>query len=815
MIPSRSKLGTIVGWAGLCIGLTVAIAVPAGYLMVAYSRLDHELSLLADLKANRVSKYIYVHQELWRYQTLRLAELIEIPEAKEVDAQQRIFDSTGDLVLGTGKAPALPTAARSTPVVVAGSLVARVETTTSLRPILIATAVVASFSSVLGLIIFFVVRILPQRIIDRTLAELEATQGRLLATIDAIPIEFMEYDREGRLILINSAARLSQGWDADSIGKTQRELLEKTLDERRADEPEHDWDGWMAKRLGTLDQLGTYEMTRPTGETGRFFVKDMPGDGRVVIRIDITESKRREAELAATQNRYRLLFESNPQPMAVIVIETDRFLAVNDAGVKQYGWSREEFLAMTSSNALYLPEDVPTLVAERSRKEERGTIRTLRGLRHRRKDGSHFDVEMNIRPLNFDGVPAMLVMAQDVTERNQAEKARLRAEAQLRQSQKMEAVGQLTGGIAHDFNNILMVILANADALQEESRDDAMANPLEQISRAAERAADLTRQLLAFSRKQPLDPKRTDINKLVAGTGELLGRSLGENIEIESALASPLWMTNVDQPQLEAALVNLCLNARDAMPGGGRLSIETRNATLDADYVARNPDATAGEYVALKVVDTGCGMAPETLAKVFDPFFTTKEVGKGTGLGLSMVYGFIKQSKGHVKVTSELGIGTRFTLYLPRDESVSEEPALPQTPRLIGGRERILVVEDEAQVRASVVQQLQSLGYAVDQAPDGAAGLASFEAAAVPYELLLTDVMMPGALNGKALAEAVLERWPATKVVFMSGYSADAIIHDGRLDAGTLLLTKPFRKKDLAQIVRQALAGAKKPAAAA
>jgi PAS domain S-box-containing protein len=669
----------------------------------------------------------------------------------------------------------------------------------------VAGAIVAALSSVLGLIIFFVTRILPQRIIKRTLAELAATQGRLLATIEAIPIEFMEYDREGRLILINSAARLSQGWDNDSIGKTQRELLEKTLEERRAEAPEHDWDGFMANRLVTIDQVGSYEMTRPTGETGRFFVKKMPGDGRVVIRIDITESKQREAELAATQNRYRLLFESNPQPMAVIVIETDRFIAVNDAGVKQYGWSREEFLAMPSSNELYLPEDVPLLVAERSRTEERGTIRHLRGLRHRRKDGSHFDVEMSIRPLHFDGVPAMLVMAQDVTERNQAEKARLRAEAQLRQSQKMEAIGQLTGGIAHDFNNILMVILANADALQEEDRDAAMAGPLERITQAAERAAGLTRQLLAFSRKQPLNPKRIDINKLVAGIGELLGRSLGENIEIDSALASPLWMTNVDQPQLEAALINLCVNARDAMPDGGHLSIETRNATLDADYVARNPDATVGEYVVLKVADTGSGMAPETLAKVFDPFFTTKEVGKGTGLGLSMVYGFIKQSNGHIKVTSELGRGTRFTLYLPRDESVAEERAVPRTPRLIGGREKILVVEDEEQVRASVVQQLQSLGYTVDQAPDGAAGLASFAAAAMPYELLLTDVMMPGSLDGKALAEAVLERWPATKVVFMSGYSKDAIIHDGRLDAGTVLLSKPFRKKDLAHIVRQVL----------
>ena len=725
MSPSRDTLGNTVGWLGPGIGVAVAFAAPAGYLVTAYLQIDYKLSLP------------------------------------------------------------------------------------------VAGAIVAALSSVLGLIIFFVTRILPQSVIKRTLAELEATQGRLLATIEAIPIEFMEYDREGRLILINSAARLSQGWDSDSIGKTQRELLEKTLEKRRADAPEYDWDGWMAKRIGTLDQLGSYEMTRPTGESGRFFVKDMPGDGRVVIRIDITESKRREAELAATHNRYRLLFDANPQPMAVIAIETDRFLAVNDVGVRQYGWSREEFLAMTSSTALYLPEDVPTLLAERNRTEERGTIRTLRGLRHRRKDGSHFDVDMSIRPLSFDGVPAMLVMAQDVTARNQAEKVRLLAEAQLRQAQKMEAVGQLTGGIAHDFNNILMVILANADALQEESGDAAMAGRFEQISQAVERAAGLTRQLLAFSRKQPLDPKRTDINRLVAGIGALLGRTLGDHIDIKSVFAAPVWMANVDRAQLEVALINLCVNARDAMPNSGQLLIETANVTLDAGYVAGNPDATVGDYVVLSVTDTGSGMAPETLAKVFEPFFTTKEVGKGSGLGLSMVYGFIKQSKGHLKVTSEPGEGTCFALYLPRDESAVEEAAMRRAPRPIGGQERILVVEDEAQVRASVVQQLQSLGYTVDQAADGTEGLASFAAAVVPYDLLLTDVMMPGSLNGKALAEAVLARWPATKVVFMSGYSEDAIIHDGRLDVGTVLLSKPFRKKDLAQIVRKVLAGPKTPGDAA
>ena len=228
----------------------------------------------------------------------------------------------------------------------------------------------------------------------------------------------------------------------------------------------------MARRLTTVERVGSFELTRPSGESGRFFVKDMPGGGRVVLRIDITESKQREAELASTQARYRLLFEANPLPMAVVVVETDRFIDVNDAAVQQYGWSRDEFLAMTA-DALYLPEDMPALVAERRREDVPGVIRTVRGLRHRKKDGSIISVEMTVRPFSLDGVRAMLVMSQDVTERERAEKARLLAEAQLRQSQKMEAVGQLTGGVAHDFNNILTVILANADALQDEDLDAA------------------------------------------------------------------------------------------------------------------------------------------------------------------------------------------------------------------------------------------------------------------------------------------------------------------------------------------------------
>jgi PAS domain S-box-containing protein len=805
VIASRAILGRVVGWLGLSIGLTVAVAIPAGYLLVAWSQLAQELSLLSEIKATRLAKYIYVHQDLWQYQTLRLAELIEVPEATALIAQHRIVDAAGTLVLETGDAVAPPNLWHSAPIMVSGSQVAAIQTASSLRPVLINTGLVAAFSILLGFAIYLVIRTLPMRVIDRTFAQLQVTQARLLATVDALPIEFMEFDRDGRLILINGAARVSQAWSAASIGKTKRELLEEVVARRQAAYPGQDWDAWMTKHLATLEQTGSFEMARPNGATGRLYVADMPGGGQVVLRVDITESKQRETELAATQARYRLLFEANPLPMAVIAIETDRFIAINEAAVKQYGWSREEFLAMTSVE-LYLPEDVPALLAARNRKDAPGAIRTVQGLRHRRKDGSVLAVEMTVRPFKLDGVPVLLAMAQDVTERDRTEKARLLAEEQLRQSQKMEAVGQLTGGIAHDFNNILMVILSNTDELlDEETPDPALAKRLERIAAAVFRASELTKQLVAFSRKQVLSPKLTNLNDLVATTGKLLQRTLGAQIEIEAVLADDLWTVNVDRTQLETALVNLAVNARDAMPGGGKLLIETRNVTWDAANGARQAEMAAGDYAMLAITDTGTGMPPETQAKVFEPFFTTKELGKGTGLGLSMVYGFIRQSQGHITIDSAVGRGTTFKLYLPRKDG-TEEVAAPKKPSLPRGKERILVVEDEPQVRASVVQQLQSLGYIVSEGADGAAGLAACEAASEPFDLLLTDVMMPGELSGSELADQVAGRWPTT-VAFMSGYTDDAIVKDGVLDPDVHLLMKPFRKSDLAHFIRRILDG--------
>ena len=379
-------------------------------------------------------------------------------------------------------------------------------------------------------------------------------------------------------------------------------------------------------------------------------------------------------------------------------------------------------------------------------------------------------------------------------------------EHQLRQSQKMEAIGELTGGIAHDFNNILMVIMANVEALAERSDVDAeAAQGLDRIISSTQRAADLTRQLLAFARKQPLKPQPTSINDIVSGTGGMLVRTLGEQIVTKTVLARDLWSTSVDRAQLESSLVNLCLNARDAMPVGGRLLIETQNVTLDGDYALLEPDVVAGDYAMLAVSDTGEGIAADILGHVFEPFVTTKEVGKGTGLGLSMVYGFIKQSNGHVKIYSEVGHGTTVRIYLPRHRGVAVEldKIIPSLP---GGDERILVVEDDSFVRESVVLQLRALGYVVGEADNAARGLER-QAEDAAYDLLLTDVVMPGAMNGKTFAVEAVRRQPGLHVMFMSGYTENALIHNGHLDEGIHLLSKPFRKIDLARAVRNAMGG--------
>lgn len=384
------------------------------------------------------------------------------------------------------------------------------------------------------------------------------------------------------------------------------------------------------------------------------------------------------------------------------------------------------------------------------------------------------------------------------------------AEAQLRQMQKMESMGQLTGGIAHDFNNMLAIVIGSLDIARRRLAPDADPRVAKSIGNAAEgaqRAAQLTARLLAFSRQQPLDPQPTDVNKLVGGMSELLRRTIGESIRVETVLAGGLWRASIDASQLESAIINLCVNSRDAMPTGGRLTIETANAHLDDAYAAAQRDVVAGQYVMVSVTDSGTGMPPDVVERAFDPFFTTKGVGKGTGLGLSQVFGFIKQSRGHVKIYSEPGEGTVIKIYMPRyygaEAAVGMTGAAPAELPRAQGEEIILVVEDEERVRHMTVDSLRELGYTIVQASDGEQAL-EILAIQPRIDMLFTDIVMPG-INGRELADRARETHPDLKILYTTGYTRNAIVHNGMLDPGLSFLAKPFTLDQLAMKVRQVL----------
>jgi PAS domain S-box-containing protein len=422
--------------------------------------------------------------------------------------------------------------------------------------------------------------------------------------------------------------------------------------------------------------------------------------------------------------------------------------------------------------------------------------------RFRRKDGSWCVLCWSAAP-DADFIHAI---GRDVTaDREQAEQVR-RAELALQQSQKMETIGKLTGGVAHDFNNLLQIISGNLQLLEVHCDGNEGQRWIGNARQAVEKGAKLASYLLAFGRRQPLEPRVVKISRVVMGMEDMLRRSLGEEIEVELVISGGLWSTAVDVAQVENAMLNLAINARDAMNGAGRLTIEANNAVLDDLYCRNHADVAAGQYVMIAVTDTGAGMGPEVLRQAFEPFFSTKEEGKGTGLGLSMVYGFVKQSGGHVKIYSEPGQGTTVKIYLPRTLAAEDAVAPVVEPQpAVGGTETILVAEDDEAVRTTVVEMLTDLGYRVLKAADAASALAVIESG-VPIDVLFTDVVMPGTLRSHELARMARERLPNMAVLFTSGYTENAIVHGGRLDPGVELLGKPYTRESLARRIRQVLA---------
>ncbi len=520
----------------------------------------------------------------------------------------------------------------------------------------------------------------------------------------------------------------------------------------------------------------------------------VPEGGKVYCSgRDVTDEKTQAEQLTArTAERDRLW--NNTQDLQVVIDARGAFQNVNPAFTRILGWSSDEAIGRTVFDFV-LPEDEASTGGALDQAIH-DTLPVFEN-RYRHKDGGYRWISWVAAP---DG-ELIYASGRHITAEKEQAAELAHAQEQLRQAQKMEAVGQLTGGIAHDFNNLLAGIVGSLDLMQTRLTQGRMEN-IERYAKAAmssaQRAAALTHRLLAFSRRQPLDPRPVDANALVTGMEDLLRRSIGPLHALEFVTAGGLWTTLCDPNQLESAILNLAINARDAMPDGGKLTVETCNAHLDSVYAAAQRDIAPGQYICICVTDTGTGMPPEVIARAFEPFFTTKPLGQGTGLGLSMVYGFAKQSEGHLKVYSEEGRGTTVKIYLPRHRGMAEDDApgaVAEAPRAEAG-ETVLVVEDEPVIRDLVVEVLQELGYRALEAADGLAGLKILQSRE-RVDLLVTDVGLPG-LNGRQLADHARTTRPGLKVLFVTGYAENATVANGFLDPGMEMITKPFAIETLA-----------------
>jgi PAS domain S-box-containing protein len=518
-----------------------------------------------------------------------------------------------------------------------------------------------------------------------------------------------------------------------------------------------------------------------------------------------------EAPTFSDANRLQLLIDAVVDYAIFQLDESGRIATWNTGAQRIKGYTESEIIGEHFSR-FYTEEDQKSEVPQRALQTTADTGKYEAEGWRVRKDGTKFWASVLIDAIRDKETGKLIGFAKvtrDITERLETQRKLKTVQEQLAVSQKMEAVGQLSGGIAHDFNNLLMIVIGNLETARHQSlktpTNPALNRALTNAMRGAQRAAALTGRLLAFSRRQALEPKPIDINKFLAGATDFLQRSLGERIQIETVGAAGLWQVEVDPNQLEAALINLAINARDAMPNGGKLTLEGANIYVDQEYAELNPELPTGQYVVVCVSDTGSGMAPDVLEHAFEPFFTTKELGHGTGLGLSQVYGFVKQSGGHIKIYSEVNQGTTVKIYLPRLLGNSVDEASELDDVVIGSEEAesILLVEDDSDLRTYLADVLRDLNYSVVAAPSAEAAREVLRSGRA-IDLLLTDIIMPGA-NGRDLAQEAQRLRPEIRVLYMTGYSRNAVVHQGRLDEGVDLLQKPVSQAQLAMRVRTAL----------
>jgi PAS domain S-box-containing protein len=610
----------------------------------------------------------------------------------------------------------------------------------------------------------------------------EERSRRLAQVVDSATELISTGDREGRITFMNQAFLRAVGWsEQEIIGKHFRDVVlspnnSPVLREQiRAGIIEEA--GWKGECLHCRKDGTDFPVYLSVGP-----LKDSAGRdiGNVGIVRDLTESKRAE-------ERFYKAFHLNPEPITIATVSEGRYLDVNESFLRITGYQREEVIGRTSLEVKFWerPEDRARLI---KMLEEQGSVRDLEITFRTKFDEQRIALD-SADVIQVDGQKCVIAILKDITERKALEK-------QLRQLQKMEAVGQLSGGIAHDFNNLLGVILGYSELLEEGlGGDTKLRKTAHEIKKAGQRAATLTRQLLAFSRQQLLEPRVLNLNTVVADTEKMLRRLIGEHIDITSRLAADLGQVKADQGQIEQVIMNLAVNARDAMPDGGKLIIETRNIALDEEYALFHPPTVPGQYVELVMTDTGVGMDAQTQSRIFEPFFTTKELGKGTGLGLATVYGVVKQSGGYVWVYSEPGLGSTFKVYLPRvAEGVRKGGQVDAATAPARGSETILLVEDEESLRTLTRTMLEQNGYTVLEASRGSEAIEIARLHRSDIDLLLTDMVMPG-MNGHAVARSLAVICPGIKIVYMSGYSGFG--SRGLAESEDILLSKPLTRDTL------------------
>ncbi len=609
-------------------------------------------------------------------------------------------------------------------------------------------------------------------------------------------------DPKGRIVLMNEACQILTGRDQSEV--RGRPIWDCLVPPDEASAMKDSIADLLEGRIGGTQDCSLIHRSgdRRRVSWSHTLLRDEAGKPQLLIctGADLSLESAARADAEERQARLRAILESAVD--AIITINDQGMIeSLNPATEQLFGYPAAEMIGHNVS--LLMPEPDRSAhdgyIRRYLETGERRIIGTGREVLARRQDGSCFPADISVSEVVFDGRRLFTGVIHD----NSARRA---AEEQLHHAQKMEAVGQLTGGIAHDFNNLLTVVIGNLEMLEARVADDKSRSLVRQAGEAAELGAELIDRLLTFARRRSLEPQRMDLNELILGLDDILRRALGETIDLSILLSPNLWQLRSDPGQLENAILNLCFNARDALGDGGQVTIETANVEIDGAAMAGDPEVSPGSYVRLSVSDDGPGMAPEVQARAFEPFFTTKEPGVGTGLGLSMVYGFARQSGGFVTIKSETGQGTTVSLFLPRWEGTlaDAEPGGSEGEGARGHGETVLVVEDDERVRQVAAQRLRSLGYRVREAGSGQAALNALEKHD-GIELLFTDIIMPGGMSGRELAVAVREMHPDVKVLYTSGYAAEATAQRGALGPGEALLAKPYRTAELAVQLRRIL----------